>query len=478
LGLGTPTRWTFSYFHQTGDDIPDYGLPWLFNGPAPVDRHNYYGFKNGNYLRTYDDIGTARVEHDVSSHFTLRSQARYANYVRHVLITEPQILGATSLALPLSVLTINRNELAADSTETYLDEQVDLTVRFQTGFIEHTLVAGVEGGRGTSDPVRPKYTQVPTTSLLNPDPNQPFFGIPTPSADVQTSAISAAAYALDTMRLGGHVEVSAGVRWDRFSADYNQSVPPALACHRVDELPTWRAAIVYKPIQIGSIYFSAGDSFNPSAESLALSASTADLPPEKNQTYEFGTKWDPGKLSFRGAAFRTEKINAREPDPNNPLLNVLAGNQRVNGVELEARGRLTSRWEILSGYAHLDSRVVSSNYYPASIGARLANVPANTFNLWTEYRLPHRWEVGAGGNFVASRTASSTAPFDPVTGLVKQLPGYWVFNAMVKRPINEHINLQLNVNNLTDRYYYDELHPAHIVVGPGRSVAVAIKFRF
>src|SRR5579875_1363853 len=64
LGLGTPTRWTFSYFHQNEDDIPDYGIPWLFNAPAPVDRHSYYGLENGNYLRTYDDIGTAKVEHD------------------------------------------------------------------------------------------------------------------------------------------------------------------------------------------------------------------------------------------------------------------------------------------------------------------------------------------------------------------------------------------------------------------------------
>ena len=85
LGLGTPTRWTFSYFHQNADDIPDYGMPWLFNGAPPVNRNNYYGFKDGNYLRTYDDIGTAKVEHDVNSHITLRNQARYANYVRDVL---------------------------------------------------------------------------------------------------------------------------------------------------------------------------------------------------------------------------------------------------------------------------------------------------------------------------------------------------------------------------------------------------------
>ena len=34
LGLGTATRLTLSYFHQNEDDVPDYGISWLFNGPA------------------------------------------------------------------------------------------------------------------------------------------------------------------------------------------------------------------------------------------------------------------------------------------------------------------------------------------------------------------------------------------------------------------------------------------------------------
>ncbi len=78
FGLGTPTRLTLSYFHQTGSDIPDYGIPWLFNGPAPVNRNNYYGFKDGNFLRTYDDIGTARLEHDVNvkSRFAIKQGTR------------------------------------------------------------------------------------------------------------------------------------------------------------------------------------------------------------------------------------------------------------------------------------------------------------------------------------------------------------------------------------------------------------------
>ena len=139
---------------------------------------------------------------------------------------------------------------------------------------------------------------------------------------------------------------------------------------------------------------------------------------------------------------------------------------------------MTSRWELLSSFAYLDSKVVSSHYYPAAIGYPLANVPKYTFNLWTEYRLPKRWEIGAGSNYVSSRTASSTAPLDPVTGLLKELPGYWVFNAMVKHRLNEHLDLQVNVNNIANRYYYDELHPAHIVLGPGRSALIGLKFKF
>jgi catecholate siderophore receptor len=171
-------------------------------------------------------------------------------------------------------------------------------------------------------------------------------------------------------------------------------------------------------------------------------------------------------------------MNAREPDPNNSLLNVLAGNQRVDGVQLGLRGHVTSRWEILTSFAYLDAKVVSSQYYPASVGAQLANLPRETLNLWNEYRPGRGWEIGAGGNFVASRTASSTTPFDPVTGLVRKAPGYWVFNAMAEHRLNEHVRVQANIYNIANRYYYDQLHPAHIILGAGRSALIGLKFNF
>jgi catecholate siderophore receptor len=166
FGLGTNTRGSINYFHQYADDTPDYGIPWLFNQAAPVNHHNYYGFSDANHLRTQADIGTAKIEHDFNSHFTIRNQFRDANYHRDVLITEPRVAGAVTLATPLAAIQVTRNQLGAISDETFLDNQLDLMAHFKTGFIQHSFVAGAEGGRETSDPTRPTWTNIPTASLL------------------------------------------------------------------------------------------------------------------------------------------------------------------------------------------------------------------------------------------------------------------------------------------------------------------------
>src|SRR5206468_10997041 len=125
------------------DGIRAYGIPWLLNQPAPLPRNNYYGFRDANFLRTRDNIATLSAEHDFNGHITIRNQTRYARYRRDVLITEPQIAGVTP-ATPLSAITVTRNELASNSTEAFLANQTDVTMRFETGRIKHTAIAGVE----------------------------------------------------------------------------------------------------------------------------------------------------------------------------------------------------------------------------------------------------------------------------------------------------------------------------------------------
>jgi catecholate siderophore receptor len=162
LGLGTPTRLTLTYLHQTEYDIPDYGLPWLFEAvpgtvnaiarPAPLSltQSNYYGFEQGNYLRTNADVATAKIEHDLDRNWTVSDQFRFAHYVRQFDITEPQLYtaasattpGSTGVPLlitpgtPLSSLLVSRNQLYGHSLETYLVNDLDTTVKFNTGVLD------------------------------------------------------------------------------------------------------------------------------------------------------------------------------------------------------------------------------------------------------------------------------------------------------------------------------------------------------
>lgn len=142
------------------------------------------------------------------------------------------------------------------------------------------------------------------------------------------------------------------------------------------------------------------------------------------------------------------------------------------------QGHITDRWELLSSYTFMHSEVVKSQFYPASVGSELPNVPENLFNIWTEYHLPRGWEVGGGGNFVDSRTASSTVPNDPTTGLPKEAPSYWVANAMAKYEISDRLSAQVNIFNLLDRNYIDQIHPGHLVPGAGTSALFGLKYTF
>lgn len=475
FGLGTSTRLTIDYLHQQEYDTPDYGLPWLFGRPANVPRNTFYGFKDDDYLRTRVDIGTIRLEHDLTNSVTLRTQLRYGNYERNIRVTEPQIvLTGVTPATPLANINVTRNMIAVESTETFLQDQTDVTARFHTGLLDHALTAGLEVGRESSSPTRFNYTGVPGTSLLFPSAGG-FTASRSLRTQAQTVANTVAVYAIDTIKLGERWELMGGLRWDNFSTTFNQTITP-LHFYREDGLLSYRAALVYKPAPNGSVYFSYGTSFNPSAESLSLTASTADLAPEKNETYEIGTKWDVngGRLTLSGALFQLEKTNARVPDPNNALFNVLGGDQRVRGFELGAVGHVTDAWEVFAGYAFLDSETVSSTV-PASIGKPLANVPKHTLNVWSTYELPwYGLQVGAGANYLSSRVASTTP--NAASGFFNRVDGYVTFQAMIKLPVRPGLTLQVNGTNLTDVKFYDLLHPAHVVPGAGRTVLFAAIF--
>src|SRR5262249_34412930 len=155
------------------------------------------------------------------------------------------------------------NQLAGNSIETFVENQLDVTYKFETGSLRHTLVSGVEVGRETSAPTRyTAFAGVPTTSELDPNESQSLVGNPTAQSQTRVNSTTGGLYTLDTMSIGRSWDIIGGVRWDYFGTNYKQNnytydaqqntVPGAVsAFHRVDRMTSYRGALVYKPTADG-----------------------------------------------------------------------------------------------------------------------------------------------------------------------------------------------------------------------------------
>jgi catecholate siderophore receptor len=89
---------------------------------------------------------------------------------------------------------------------------------------------------------------------------------------------------------------------------------------------------------------------------------------------------------------------------------------------------------------------VTSATTAARAGAKVGQVPHNTFSLWNNYQIIRRVGAGLG---ILNRSNMYAAIDDTVI-----LPTYTRADAAVYYSLTERIRLQLNVENLFDRKYY------------------------
>ena len=464
LGLGTPTRLTLGYLHEDADDIPDYGIPWYFGRPAPVDYANYYGY-DSDFLRTQVNVLTAKIEHDLSPDVSLRNSLRLGQYRRQFRVSEGVLAPGTTASLPLGQVQVARNIWQGGSVESNLTDQAELAAKWR--------------GLGIEPPM-----------------HQPFPGTAFSRLYSETPTQSIGVYGVDTITLDPQWELTLGLRWDQFASSFHSityaSVPnapqaapsflnPPVSANikSVDAMATWRAGIVYKPVENGSLYFSHGTSFNPSAESLSqltsgrtLGTQNALLPPEKNRSFELGAKWQffGARLETSAALFRLEKENARIPS-SVPGVNILGGSQQVNGFELSFSGAITEHWLARAGFAYLDSHVTATAAGGSILGAALVNTPKDAASFWTEYAILPEWTAGFGGQYVSKRLAQNTA------ASFLTAPPYLTMDASSEYRFSPAYALRLNLYNLADRRYISEIHPFRAVPGAGRSATLTLEMK-
>ncbi len=488
LGQGTDTRTTFSLEHLEGDNVPDYGIPFLrtnatANGtpgrPSPVDRDTWYGIndKRAKRDRTTTDIATVLIEHDLNAEQSLRQSFRYGHNDRDSRVITPRFIS------PTTNLNMRRELKGRDAQDEILISQTDLTSKFKLHGMQNTLVTGAELSREVSHSktlnLNPATATIPASEINNPNPDSPITGaIPNPDRS-EMAANTVAIYAFDTLAVNKHWDVTAGTRFDRYAIDYDfvSSAGAKSQFDRIDRMLSWNAGVVYKPVPAGSFYLAYGTSFNPSVEGLTLSAANIKafkgLDPEKNRTLELGTKWSllKNRLALTSAVFRTDKTNARTVDPADSTLSVLDGEQRVDGAEVSAVGQVTKAWQVMASYTRLKSEVTKSNT-AAEVGNELANVPRDSASLWNTYQVNSKWQLGGGMQYVSERFNNTN---DSTRSLA---PGYTVWDAMASYQYSPNVNLRLNVYNIGDKEYIGTVGGGHAIPGAARSATLTASYQF
>jgi catecholate siderophore receptor len=510
LGIGTPTRITFSYLHYYSNNMPDYSIPYDPQTGTPVtvskgvNRNTFYGLVDRDFQIGKNDVGMIKFEHDIGDALQFRNVMSYGRTLTNFVATNPDdSQGNVTRDLVMRALKSGYywNDTFSNLT--------DLTGDFNTGSLKHTFDVGLE--YTNTQQSKDGYTQtIPTapmactgspsnpalcTSVFSADPHTDYPGrVFRNNNPAKFNTDTIGIYGFDTVKLNEQWQVSGGLRWDKYStsghniaAGRNDPVgTPAFYSASVDDdLWNYQLGVAYKPAPNGTIYATYGTSSTPSpvsgsTVSDAVSLSNSALKPEKSQTAEIGTKWDvfDDRLSLTADVFHDIRKNTSVAVSATETAQI--GKARVQGLELGFSGAVTPKWNVFGGYTYMQSKQLDGAYNSGAVGRPLPNTPQNSFSLWNTYRLLPKLTVGGGAFYVSKVYGNSDDTFNADgTPKVRYVPSYWRFDAMAAYEINKNLSVQLNILNIFNETYFQQAYATHYAqLGTGRAGLLTLNVKY
>jgi catecholate siderophore receptor len=481
-GLGSGDEFILSHVLTRTDDIPDYGFSFDAatrkpNTNFPVD--TYWG-TDRNFDESETNVSTATYTHRFAPDTAWRAQLRRGDYERSYWARTPNATQAPNA----EGIVIGGNGIPNGGPTRMMDYetlalQSDFNSAFEALGMKHEYLAGVEYFQ--EDSYRVGLENLGGTTVDNPPFYRPYQGSTT-AIPVEFEADSYAVYGQDTVEFIPRWKATLGARRDYMDADYSSETSPRL---KYGEWST-RTALSFHPSDETHYYLSRSDSFSPTADLYQLTVTP--LPPERSQVVELGAKWllQDGDLALRAAIYRADKEWERNTDLETTAA-ILTKKRRTDGIELEAAGRITERWEVFAGVALMDSEIleVAENVNATTgvitvanegyKGQRARNTPPYTANLWTTYRIADGWKLGGGAEAKGERYGYNPSG----AGAIPMLPGetsfhpntapsYVRWDAMLSYE-QAAWEVSLNVQNLFDKVWYDALYDNGAFSIPGTS---------
>lgn len=204
--------------------------------------------------------------------------------------------------------------------------------------------------------------------------------------------------------------------------------------------------------------------------------------PVKGKSYETGIKvsFNDEKLIATLAAFKVDQVNRtysiKGSEGQCPLSNSTglcyssAGKVISEGIETELRGEVIPNLNVSLGYTYNTTEYAND---PVKKG-RVFNeeTPEHLLRAFASYRLPNQLLIGGGVNY---QSEWKVGRYDAISA---EQSGYALVNLMASYPINEHLTLSANVNNVLDKKYYSYLETSANRYGDPRNFILSLRAKF
>lgn len=436
IGDRTRLNLDFEYRHQ---DLPtgyDNGVPSIGNRPAEIPSNRYLGDPTLESYRRDDYLANLNLTHEFNDDWKIGFRGMYA-------YRDWQYAEVIPFRLDESTRIMNRRfstQIEPDITHWWFTS-LDLTGRFTTFGIRHTVLAGTDYYRQDESTVFAADYSFPGISIDNP-----VYGGITPNPNSIEPFIEFSEwnglYLQDQIDITDRLHLLLGGRYDNTRYAVGSPGAPEQSFGRIKP----RFGFVYQPQSWLSFY---GHYAEALGAGNGVTATNTPIKPQTSTEYELGLKTElfDGRLIGTLAFYDLTKDNILTPDPTNPRFSIPIGQARSQGAEIDITGEVTDKLSLIASYAYTDTEITED--HSGNQGHRLPNAPYNSGSFWAKYKLFNHFTVGAGAFAVGQRQVDNANS--------AQMPGYVRVDAMAAydwKLSNSRLIAQININNLLDKDYY------------------------
>jgi len=297
-----------------------------------------------------------------------------------------------------------------------------------------------------------------------------------------------AAYLAARLQLADPLLAVLGARygsWETTSWRYNHDDAGNLTStvrsgYKPDNAFTPYAGLVYDFNSTFSGYVSYTDIFQPQNY---RDRNNTYLEPVVGRMYEAGLKAEffDGLLNASAAVFEGEQDNVAEIDDSVPANSLPNGDQayrssgkgnKVKGWELETQGSIGESWNLSAGYSHTTIRNRGGVLLKTTTPHDMLRLNAS----WRPGGIDGRYWLGGGVTW-QDRIWNTSTKADRSKENITQ-PAYYLLNLAGGYRFNENFSAQVNISNLLDKKYYNNVgFYQGVYWGEPRNVTLTLRWK-